>query len=395
MRGALEDVHQVAGRVRQRDHVPDRHPLGEAQAAAQDQLGLDAVGAHQEGISRRGGRFAGAHQQWVHQEVVRGGAALGAVHLEPHQGDPVAGGGALYDAGEGHPTAVEQGAAGFAAQLHAARAQGLRDARPCRRLRAEQGLEPGSPRHLLVVGVDLPQGFAAPGQGGLRGGVLHVVRLPEGVPLRGVVEIGHGDPAADVDEAGPVPRLAKGVQQAERLGEGLRAGEGVVAVQVEVDPFDPHPVLREVAGGGPAQPGLGGLSEAGGADGPGGDGREAQRDRPGGPFHGRIRSGSGGGELLSSGGGLVEVVEHEGGARLEREAQQGAGLDRGGDHDVAAGDPGLEGLRELAVAAQVEAEPGAAGRLDEAEGLVRLARHEDPQVHAVRGRDGGQLVRVA
>src|SRR5690606_32156130 len=147
------------------------------------------------------------------------------------------------------------------------------------------------------------------------------------------------------------------------------------AVQVEVEPLDPHPVRGEVARGGPAPPGLRGFAEAGGADGARGGGGEAQRDRPGAGRGGDVplRGGAaGGGDLLAGGGGLVEVVEHEGGPGFEGETQQGARLDRGGDHDVARGEPSVQGLCELAVAAEVEAEPGAVGGLDEAQGLVRL-----------------------
>src|SRR5690606_24718718 len=151
-------------------------------------------------------------------------------------------------------------------------------------------------------------------------------------------------PAADVEEVRVVAGRAQGVQQRDRLGEGLGAGERVVAVQVEVEPLDPHPVRGEVARGGPAPPGLRRFAEAGGADGARGGGGEAQRDRPGAGRGGDVplRGGAaGGGDLLAGGGGLVEVVEHEGGPGFEGETQQGARLDRGGDHDVARGEPSV------------------------------------------------------
>lgn len=184
-------------------------------------------------------------------------------------------------------------------------------------------------------------------------------------------------------------RPAQRVDQSERLAEGPGAGERVVAVQVEVESRDAHAV-RGILRGGPALPGSGRFAEAGGADGPARRGGQAQRDRMAGP---RRRPGRGG-ELLGDGGGLVEVVQHQGGAGLERQAQQGARLDRGGDDDVPAGDAEVEHLGELAVAAHVEAEPRPERGLDQAEGLVGLACHEDPQVHAVGLGDVGQLLRV-
>ena len=157
---------------------------------------------------------------------------------------------------------------------------------------------------------------------------------------------------------------------------------------MEMDSVDP-----EAGGGGPGVigpvlPGRRGLPEPCGGDAAGRGRCEAERDglRP----TGRVLRCD-----LQESLGLVEVVEHQHDTGVAGEAQQLRWLHSGGHHDVLGRVPLVEHLGQLPVAPDVHPVTGASRGLDQAQGLVRLARDEDPQRHAVTGGRGLQLGGVA
>ena len=147
MRGALEDVHLVAGRVDEQDHVADRDPVREPKPSPGDQLALDAVGADQVALDRFG-RLAGgvrADQERVDEEVVRGRATLGAVHRQADQPGAV---GSLFselDPRRRRPAAVESASPRLAVQPQPALGERRGDA-------VGAGIRERSREHLLDPG---------------------------------------------------------------------------------------------------------------------------------------------------------------------------------------------------------------------------------------------------
>src|SRR6185295_18781068 len=253
VRGALEAVHQVASGVREDDDVADLDAAGEAQPPPRQELALDAVRADQIALDSAPGGTPARHEQGVDEEVVGSRPALRAVHGEADQPGAVAPLLAKLHSRRGESTAVEQRATRLAAQLQAARAEGLRNclaARAHAHLSCQDAGEPGPASQALKVRVDVGTADDLPAMGReaeavtLEGERLTAtqqgvaVLAPEALPVLGAVEVAHGDAASDVGERDAMSARGQCIGELEQLSERGDAFRRLVAVEVEVQAGD-------------------------------------------------------------------------------------------------------------------------------------------------------------